>query len=71
MSLKIFQIIQAPQTVNEQVTLLFASLVAILIWAMIIMAALQRKIPSEFKETALTLGGFVSGGIAAQKLSSR
>ena len=56
-----------PKTASDQIMLLFAFVTATLVWGGLIMGLQDRKVPPEFKDIALFLGG---GVLAAVKLGS-
>lgn len=59
-----------PQTTTDLIVLLLTGIVASLVFAIIIMGYQERKIPPEFKDVALFIGGLVGGALAANRLSS-
>ena len=59
-----------PQTTTDLILLLFTGIVGSLTFAIIIMGYQERKIPPEFKDIALFIGGVVGGALAANRLSS-
>jgi len=59
-----------PQTTTDLILLLITSLVGSLVIAIVVMGYQERKIPPEFKDISLYLGGVVSGALTASRLSS-
>jgi len=56
-----------PKTASDQIMLLFAFVTATLVWGGLAMGLQGRKVPPEFKDIALFLGG---GVLAAVRLGS-
>jgi len=59
-----------PETTTDLIVLLLTSMVGSLVFAVIILGIQERKIPPEFKDIILFVGGLVGGALAASKISS-
>jgi hypothetical protein len=59
-----------PETTTDLIVLLLTAMVGSLTLAIIVMGLQERKIPPEFKDIALLVGGIVGGALTANRLSS-
>jgi hypothetical protein len=61
--------IKKPETATDFILLGVTGIFGMIVTAMIVMGYQEKKIPPEFKDTAIFIGGGIFGALSAKKLS--